>query len=332
MRTLLGFSPATLKQPSLPLFSYLLQNSRGLVVEILNYGATVFDVSMPAGDLARQSLTLHYDNYSDYFYPNNVYYLGSTLGRYARCISNGTFYLDNKKINVTANYPPHHFHGGALGFDTYVWEERTTSSSCSFSSVSLQLFSPHLDEGYPGDLHVIATFSIDNDNTFSIDYKAYSNRPTICDLTPHIFWSFDKSPSSIDTCSLCISADHFLNIDKHLLPLPSLSDYVHAPCFDFRHSKIVEALSIDNTFELNKGSNCCVLSSTDNNCAISLTTNQPALQVYTADNLPCPRSGICLQPGSFPNSPVYKHFPSPILRPGEIYNHVTKYKIHARSD
>ena len=126
MRTLIGFSPATIKQPSLPLYSYRLENSRGLVIEILNYGATVVDVSMPGSNLERKSLTLQYNNYSDYFYPNNVHYMGSTLGRYARCISNGTFYLDRNKINVTANYPPHHFHGGALGFDTHVWEEQSS--------------------------------------------------------------------------------------------------------------------------------------------------------------------------------------------------------------
>jgi aldose 1-epimerase len=39
------------------------------------------------------------------------------------------------------------------------------------------------------------------------------------------------------------------------------------------------------------------------------------------------RAGLCLEPQNVPDSPNVPHFPSPVLRPGEVYRQVTDYRF-----
>ncbi|MEZ4686021.1 MAG: hypothetical protein R3B47_08110 [Bacteroidia bacterium] len=65
-----------------------------------------------------------------------------------------------------------------------------------------------------------------------------------------------------------------------------------------------------------------------------LYSNQPGLQLYTANWLSPqvhdfrgvalqPYHAVCLEPQQIPDAPNRPDFPSPVLRPGEIYRHET---------
>ena len=66
-------------------------------------------------------------------------------------------------------------------------------------------------------------------------------------------------------------------------------------------------------------------------------TTQPGVQLYTANGLRRkresdggvygPRHAFCLETQHYPDSPHHSEFPSTVLRPGEIYNHVTIHKF-----
>jgi aldose 1-epimerase len=70
---------------------------------------------------------------------------------------------------------------------------------------------------------------------------------------------------------------------------------------------------------------------------MELWTDQPGLQCYSGNLLDgsqsgkgrryIRRSGLCLEPQHFPNSPNVPAFPSTILRPGQIYRHATWYRF-----
>jgi len=70
---------------------------------------------------------------------------------------------------------------------------------------------------------------------------------------------------------------------------------------------------------------------------MALWTDQPGLQFYSGNLLDgsqsgkgrryTHRSGLCLEPQHFPNSPNVPGFPSTILRPGQIYRHETRYRF-----
>ena len=42
-------------------------------------------------------------------------------------------------------------------------------------------------------------------------------------------------------------------------------------------------------------------------------------------------SGLCLETQYFPNALKHEHFPSPILKVGEEYKHITIYKFSTRN-
>ena len=67
-------------------------------------------------------------------------------------------------------------------------------------------------------------------------------------------------------------------------------------------------------------------------------TDRPAVQVYTGNFLKDDRvckdgaryalhHGICLETQVFPNAMEFSHFPSPILKKGEVYDTVTEFRF-----
>ncbi|RME65631.1 MAG: galactose-1-epimerase, partial [Alphaproteobacteria bacterium] len=38
-------------------------------------------------------------------------------------------------------------------------------------------------------------------------------------------------------------------------------------------------------------------------------------------------AGLCLETQRFPDAPHHPHFPSAVLRPGEIYRHISEYRF-----
>ena len=70
---------------------------------------------------------------------------------------------------------------------------------------------------------------------------------------------------------------------------------------------------------------------------LELYTEEPGVQFYSGNFLDGSnvgkgqsygfRSGLCLEPQHFPNSPNQPNFPSTILRPGEEYATVSRFKF-----
>jgi len=61
-----------------------------------------------------------------------------------------------------------------------------------------------------------------------------------------------------------------------------------------------------------------------------LHTTQDGLQFYTGEFLTAPfqkRAGLCLEAQRFPDSPNQPSFPSPILKPGDIFKERTVYEF-----
>lgn len=69
---------------------------------------------------------------------------------------------------------------------------------------------------------------------------------------------------------------------------------------------------------------------------LSTYSNQPALQFYAGNFLHSEikgkndipygkRSAFCLETQNYPDSPNHSNFPSPVLKPGQLYQHITIY-------
>ena len=70
---------------------------------------------------------------------------------------------------------------------------------------------------------------------------------------------------------------------------------------------------------------------------LELYTEEPGVQFYSGNFLDgtlggkgrqfAYRSGLCLEPQHFPDSPNHPHFPTTILRPGQEYATVSVFKF-----
>ena len=141
---------------------YTLRNANGVEIKIITYGGIITSVSVPDRYGRMSNIALGFDNLRDYETRNPFF--GAITGRYANRIANSKFTLDGVEYTLPANTPPHHLHGGMKGFDKVVWAARELAGQ---EGVELSYRSADGEEGYPGNLDVTVTYTLDDDNRFT---------------------------------------------------------------------------------------------------------------------------------------------------------------------
>jgi aldose 1-epimerase len=282
-------------------------------------------------------------------------YFGATIGRYANRIAGARFVLDGREHKLHANDGRNHLHGGAVGFDKVVWTARPSQDGRS-AAVAFSYVSADGEEGYPGELSVETMYRLSGDR-LSIAYRATTTKPTPVNLTHHSYFNLSgEALRGVTEHDLRIDAERFAPIDAELIPTGELHPVEDTP-FDFRTPHTIGARiddddeqlrlggGYDHTFVLNKSApgeltRAAVVSDPDSGRVMEVWTTEPGLQVYSGNALDgsligphgpfVRRSGLCLEPQHFPNSPNEPHFPSTILRPGREYRSCTELRFAAR--
>ena len=95
--------------------AYVLKNSNGLEVEVLNYGGIIRRLSLPDRAGQWENCVLGFDQISDY--EEQSPYFGAIVGRFGNRIAHGKFMLDGTEYRLAKNHGVHHLHGGKKGFD-----------------------------------------------------------------------------------------------------------------------------------------------------------------------------------------------------------------------
>ena len=166
---------------------YLLQNEAGIEARLISYGATLTSLRVPDRDGVRADVVLGYDDLAAV--ENDGIYSGCIVGRFANRISGAAFTLDGKEYPLAANFSGgHHLHGGEVGFNSRVWQAEKFSSEKQVG-VTFRLLSADGEEGYPGALDVVVTYSLNNRNELVIRYQAETTRATHLNLTQHSYFN-----------------------------------------------------------------------------------------------------------------------------------------------
>ena len=141
--------------------SVTLTNKDGMTVTLLNFGARLVSIKVPVrGDLTE--MLVAYKQYEDYL--TDSYFLGAVCGRVCNRISQASFSLSGVDYRLDANDGAHCLHGGRLGFSQKFW----TIEEQAESKVVFSLISPHLDQGFPGQLSIRVSYHLQDDNALAL--------------------------------------------------------------------------------------------------------------------------------------------------------------------
>jgi aldose 1-epimerase len=332
-----------------PVDLYTLTNAHGLRAKITNYGALLVSLEVPdkSGKLA--DVTLGYDKLDGYI-KNNSPYFGVTVGRYANRIGKAKFVLNGVEYKLAANNGENHLHGGIKGFDKVVWDAGEVKTADEVG-VKLTYLSKDGEEGYPGNLVCIVTYALTNNDELKISYEAFTDKPTVINLTNHTYWNLaGQGSGDILGHELMLKADKYTPVDKGLIPTGEIKsvknspmDFTKAMTIGSRIDKVVGGY--DHNYVLNSGggklSLCAKVYEPGSGRVMEVYTTEPGIQLYTGNFLDGSITGkagkvykkhygFCLETQHFPDSPNKPKFPSVVLNAGDKYTTVTVYKFSAK--
>jgi aldose 1-epimerase len=331
---------------------YWLCNSQGMKLALIDLGAAITEWYAPDRQGNFADVVLGFDHPRSYFEHSD--YMGAVVGRCGNRIAAGRFELDGELVQLSVNQGGHHLHGGALGYDRQLWTARVISGQ----SVVFSLHSPDGDQGYPGALDVEVQYTLADNGSLNVVYRATTDAPTIVNLTQHSYFNLaGHDAGSPLRQELRIDADRYLPTDAGQIPVGELAAVDHTP-FDFRCGAPIGERIHQPHRQLHIGSgydHCWVLNTSGNRqtCAVAevfdpvsgrvmrVYTDQPGMQFYSGNHLGrstqgkdgaryAPRDGFCLEAQQFPDAPNQAGFPPVVLRPGEVYNSFTRFALSVR--
>ena len=333
---------------------YTLTNSHGLEVRTMNYGAIILSMRVPdrKGQLA--DIVLGHDKLEGYI-PNPPY-IGALVGRYANRIANGTFTLDGKTYTLPKNDGPNTLHGGIKRtFDKVVWDGEALKGGKA--GVTFTYLSKDGEEGFPGNVKVKVTYTLNDENELVIDYEATSDKATPINLSQHSYFNLaGEGTSDILNHEIMLNADRFTPVDNNLIPTGELRAVKGTPLdfttstkigarIDDNYDQLVLGHGYDHNFVINRQGDGMALAARvyepTSGRVLEVSTTQPGVQFYTGNFLDGTVTGkqghvynrryaFCLETQHFPDSPNHPEFPSTILKPGETFQSKTVFKFSTR--
>ncbi|CAF90433.1 unnamed protein product, partial [Tetraodon nigroviridis] len=253
-------------------------------------------------------------------YVSDRRYLGATVGRVANRIAKGRFVVDGVEYQLDVNNGPNALHGGLRGFSKALWRAQPVDAG-----VQLSLTSPDGDQGYPGEVQVWLTYTLQASRTtfaggtLTAEYRAQASKTTPINLTNHSYFNLaGQGAADVYDHQVSIRAPWYLPVDQTSIPT---EERLWPPCLDGAdvgpaHLLAGEVRAVDGTvFDLREpvllgprlkelpepgfDHNFCLCLSGDawkeraaarvyhpaSGRVLEVSTSQPGLQFYTGNHL-----------------------------------------------
>lgn len=328
---------------------FTLTNSQGVRVRIMNHGGIIQSLEVPDRDGNPADIVLGHDTAAEY--AEGGPYFGAAIGRFANRIRDGKFTLDGEEYTLAKNNGPNGLHGGLKGFDKVIWETEILEDT----AIRMRTVSADGDEGFPGEVEAVITYTLTDDNELKIDYSAETTQATPFNITNHSYFNLaGHDAGSVAGQIMTINADRYLPTDDTSIPLGDEAPVEGTP-FDFRvphpigeridadNEQLHFAGGYDHNWCLNKAapgelSFCARTEDPQSGRVMETFTTEPGVQFYSGNFLDgtlkgkggcmyAKRGGFCLETQHYPDSPNQPQFPNTILRPGDIFISQTVYKF-----
>lgn len=330
---------------------FTLKNKNGIEASITNYGGILVTLKTLDGKGLLADVALGFDTLERYLQPHP--YFGAIIGRYGNRIGKARFTLDGVTYTLAKNNGENSLHGGNEGFDKKLWKARTESGEQG-QTLILEYTSPDGEEGYPGTLRAEVRYTLADDDSLRIDYRATTDKKTVVNLTNHTYFNLaGQGQGDILNHEIEIRASRFTPVDAGLIPTGELRSVEGTP-FDFRKPRRIgeridandEQIRLgggyDHNFVLDREGEGLSMAARvvepSTGRGLEVWTTEPGMQFYTGNFLDGTitgkggkvyprRSGFCLETQHFPDSPNQPAFPSTVLEPGQEYRSATVWKF-----
>ena len=344
---------------------YTLKNANGMEVCITNFGGRVVSIMVPDKDGKLTDVVLGFDNVAQYADSENTPSdYGSSIGRYANRISKHQITIEGEDYDLVPNDGDNCLHGGPTGWQYQVYDAEQVDEQ----TLKLTIVSPDGDNGFPGEVTAVTTYTLTEDNTLDITWEATTTKETVINQTNHCYFNLNGDFTRDGTNQvLYVNADHFTPSDIYYIPTGEIATVEGTP-FDFREARALEEMINDTTFEQIKNAggvdhNFCLntydmdtyrgddtqvaasLYSPETGIYLEVFTNEPGIQVYTGNfqgtgagadaphklGLIYPKHvSVCLESQKYPDTPHHADWPTANLKPEETYRSHCVYKFSVR--
>lgn len=326
--------------------SFTLQNSKGMVLKAINYGAIITELHVPDRHGQSRNVVLGLEKLENYF--DEHPFFGAIAGRVAGRITGAQINLQGEVFQLLANDGDNHLHGGAKGFDKLFWDTEIKEGDDG-KYLEFKLHSPDGDEGYPGALDVVIEYHLTENNELRIEYFAESTKLTSLSMTQHSYYNLKgEGEATVLDHSLCIPADTYTPGDD-TMTLSGKEESVVGTIYDLRKPRVLKDIMGD--FHLQHGelywptkpkkgelSQVAEVWEESSGRKMKVLSTYPCIQFYSGRYLSeqwkgpsgrvyQPYSGFCLECQKYPDPEGIDGRGSNYLFAGEEYRETTIYQF-----
>jgi len=328
---------------------FTLENDNQVTVKITNYGAIITSIETPDKNGAITNIVCGFEKLETYLsdeYLGSYPYFGCICGRVCNRIAEGKFTLEGKNYSLAVNNGPNHLHGGLIGYDRRLFAAEMIQETEKVG-VKLSYLSPDMEEGYPGNLKVTCTLTLNNANELTLEYGAETDKTTIVNLTNHTYFNLAGNGQILNH-DLELAAKSFTK-SEGMIPTGEIVPVEGTP-FDFRTKKklgkdiagLADGYDLNFVLDNNEGQLVYAgnLSEEATGRKVEVYTTQPGIQLYTGYWIPeltidgqkkfGSYSGVALETQHYPDSVNKPQFPTVTLSPDQTFYEKTIYKFCAK--
>jgi len=329
---------------------YTLSNGQGMSAKILDYGGIISELNAPDRNGKLQNVVLGLSDLRTYEANGGI---NSLIGRYANRVKGG-FTIDGHHYDLQANPKGITLHSGRPSYSAVVWDAKLVQEA-GRAGVTLSRVSPDGEQGFPGELRMQVTYTLNESNDLRLDYESTTSKPTVVNLTNHVYFNLAGNGSGdVYNQQLQLLADQYTPTDEDQVPTGELAP-VAGTALDFRQltpigkhlrsneQQMVYAKGYDHNFVLRKPAGdplplAVRMVDPVSGRMLEVRTTEPGVQVYSANHLNGTLvsangttlrqgDGLALETEHYPNSPNEPRFPSTMLRPGETLRSSTVFHL-----
>ncbi|NYA65203.1 galactose mutarotase, partial [Lactobacillus salivarius] len=300
-------------------------------VGILNLAGIIQEFSIVVNS-KRKNLVVNFDTPNEYV--ENNFQICKQIGRVAGRIKGASFELDNMQYTVEANEGSNALHGGSHGLSTQILDAKITGNT-------LILFTrlKHEVDGYPGDIDLEISYSLDDDNCLSVGYKAKAIGSTVFDPTVHVYW---RLPQGLKNSKLIIPTGQHVETDVENIPTGNFDTNEKYNLQKEKYlSNVIEELrsdeiaGLDDIYKVDASDDKVVarLTNMEDNVNIDIFSNRNGLIVFTADPIDVANhdkgiyNAVATEAQTVSDSLHHPDFGDIRLYNGQEKNYEIKYKV-----